>query len=176
MRIAPTALQTLQSTLTTPTGSPLPHYAENEVQWIPIKSEHKRINASGAIWQKRCFRLNDLTQTMTDKNCSCFGVVFDQRLMCLRGFDHIACHLEIVGWNHVPLSAMRQWSISSLILFVDLKRSVRFDHGIWSSCLKPQPYQAAAQAVTLGRLDTVPNVAPCAARGGLVHHSLGHGG
>ena len=132
MRIAPTALQTLQSTLTTPTGSPLPHYAENEVQWIPIKSEHKRINASGAIWQKRCFRLNDLTQTMTDKNCSCSGVVFDQRLMCLRGFDHIACHLH----RNSRLKSCPTFSNETvdhtylLILFVDLKRSVRFDHGI----------------------------------------------
>ena len=40
----------------------------------------------------------------------------------------------------------------------------------------PQPYQAAAQAVTLGTLDTVLDAAPCAARGGLVPHRLGHGG
>ena len=39
MRLAPTAaLQSLQPTLTTPTGSPLPHYAENEVHALRIAS------------------------------------------------------------------------------------------------------------------------------------------
>ena len=54
MRMATAALQ--PTSLTTPTGSPLPHYAENEVTW-PGRAQRSCVNHSNklisAIWPSR---------------------------------------------------------------------------------------------------------------------------
>ena len=43
MRLAPTALQPLQPTLTTPTGSPLPNYTEIEVRRLCLRLRGYRL-------------------------------------------------------------------------------------------------------------------------------------